>query len=147
MRRLNFVLGVFISLAVFTGCNSNEMADKAAEIHNDAALTSLKKSPAIWADCEMFATKGTNTSFKNGPFDELYNGANFANGLGAISESKPGDMDFNGGRWHVNTLKAGVDPNKYINACSVEDLDLNDFESTDVYFECPLLPLRGNSSN
>jgi hypothetical protein len=24
----------------------------------------------------------------------------------------------------------------------VEDLDLDDFESTDVYFECPLLPIH-----
>jgi hypothetical protein len=104
---------------------------------------------AIQADCELFGTVGTPTSFKpgHGPFDELYNvamaGGSVKGGADAISESKPGDQDFNGGRWHVNVLKAGVDPFKYANACRVEDLDLNDFTSTNVYFECPLLPQRG----
>ena len=41
-------------------------------------------------------------------------------------------------------LKENIGPNKYSEACSTEDLDLNDFESTDNYFECPLLPRRGN---
>jgi hypothetical protein len=79
------------------------------------------------------------------PFDELYAGGNgFEGGVPLISESKPGDQDYNGGRWHMNVLKAGVDPDKYSDACTVEDLELDDFESTDMYFECPLLPRRGN---
>ena len=41
-------------------------------------------------------------------------------------------------------LKAGVPADKYKDATSVEDLDLNDFESTANYFECPLLPRRGS---
>lgn len=100
----------------------------------------------IWADCELFATVGTPAVFHNphGHFDELYTGGNgFKDGVGAISESKPGDQDYNGGRWHVNVLKSTVSPDKYTNACKVEDLDLNDFESTDMYFECPLMPRRG----
>jgi len=44
----------------------------------------------------------------------------------------------------MNVLKSGVNPTKYVNACRVEDLDLADFESTSNYFECPLLPRRGN---
>ena len=66
-------------------------------------------------------------------------------GVPLISDSKPGDRDYNGGRWHMNVLKAGVDPSKYANACRVEDLNLSDFESTPNYFECPLLPRRGNN--
>ena len=46
----------------------------------------------------------------------------------------------------LNVLRAGVDPDKYANADRVEDLDLNDFESTDSYFECPLLPARGKNT-
>jgi hypothetical protein len=101
----------------------------------------------IWSGCELYHTLGTNTDFKpgHGPFDELYTGATFRDEIGAISESAPGDVGFNGGRWHVNELKAGVPADKYINACSVDDLDLNDFESTDTYFECPMLPRRGNN--
>jgi hypothetical protein len=78
------------------------------------------------------------------PFDELYAGGNgFKEGAPLISESKPGDQDYNGGRWHLNVLKAGVDPDKYAGANRVEDLDLDDFDSMEAYFECPLLPARG----
>lgn len=38
-----------------------------------------------------------------------------------------------------------VDPDRYADATSVDDLDLEDFHSTDTYFECPLLPRRGNN--
>ena len=102
--------------------------------------------PTSWVDCELFDGVVTNTNFKPeaGNFDELYmGGKGFKYGVPLISESKPGDADYNGGRWHLNRLKAGADPNKYANACRVEDLTLADFESTDKYFECPLLPRRG----
>ena len=104
--------------------------------------------PTSWADCELFDGVVTPTSFKPtaGNFDELYaGGSGFRDGVPLISESKPGDQDYNGGRWHMNVLKAGVSPSKYTNACRVEDLDLNDFESTPNYFECPLLPRRGRN--
>jgi hypothetical protein len=150
-KSLSIIL--LFALIVMFGCSpSDEPVD--SSVLNEASLKantqskssqSKKPQPAIWADCEAFGTHGTNTAFKptSGNFDELYNGANFKDGLGAISESKPGDQDFNGGRWHVNALKDGVDPNKYWNACSVEELDLSDFEATDVYFECPMLPIKG----
>jgi hypothetical protein len=102
--------------------------------------------PYIWADCELFKSVATPATFgpDQGPFDELYGGGNgFKDGHPAISESKLGDQDYNGGRWHLNVLKADVDPDKYSDACSVDDLDLNDFESTDNYLECPLQPKRG----
>ena len=104
--------------------------------------------PNTWVDCELFAGLVTPGTFNpsSDPFDELYAGGNgFKNGAPLISESKPGDQDYNGGRWHMNVLKAGVSPDKYANACTVEDLDLNDFQSTSNYFECPLLPKRGNN--
>jgi hypothetical protein len=82
-----------------------------------------------------------------GNFDQLYMmpGFGFLSGVPLISESKPGDRDYNGGRWHVNVLKEGVDPAKYSEACSVEHLDLADFEGTGVYFTCPLLPRRSKN--
>lgn len=104
--------------------------------------------PQTWADCELFDGVVTNTSLNpnSGHFDELYTGGNgFKNGVPLISEAKPGDTDYDGGRWHLNVLKGSVDPNKYSNACRVEDLDLNDFQSTGNYFECPLLPRPGNN--
>lgn len=98
----------------------------------------------IWADGYLYGTIATPATFKGdkGPYDELYVSPGFKDGIGAISEAKPGDQDFNGGRWHVNALKDGVDPGKYSGSSSVEELDLNDFASTETYFECPLLPMQ-----
>lgn len=145
MKKFNFVIAYLFLGLLTLACTSD--ADSLMTADDTANASTLKKSPAIWADCEKFATLGTKTSFKPtaGNFDELYNGITFKDGMGAISESKPGDRDFNGGRWHVNTIKPGVDPDKYLDACNVEDLDLNDFMSTDTYFECPMIPIRGNS--
>ncbi|MCI0744314.1 MAG: hypothetical protein L0Y58_02810 [Verrucomicrobia subdivision 3 bacterium] len=101
--------------------------------------------PASWADCEKFDGIVTpNTLPFHGNFDQLYMmpGFTFSEGVPLISESKPGDQDYNGGRWHLNVLKEGVDPAKYADACSVEQLDLADFEGTGMYFTCPLLPQR-----
>ncbi|TDD97952.1 hypothetical protein [Flavobacterium cellulosilyticum] len=150
MKSLNYIISPLLLSTIIISCSY--ISDPMITASNDTYhLNSLKKikTPAIWADCNVYATIGTNTSFKPtaGNFDELYNGANFKDGIGAISESKPGDRDFNGGRWHVNSLKPDVDPDKYRNACAVEDLDLNDFMSTSTYFECPLRPINGMSGN
>jgi len=97
----------------------------------------------LWADGILFDVIAPPAVFSNpqGMFDELYKGGNgFLDGIGAISDAAPGDADYNGGRWHVNVLKDGVDPDKYVSASSADELDPADFESTDVYFECPLAP-------
>ena len=98
----------------------------------------------VWVDGELFGTMVAPAVFDpaNGPFDELYacGDGTFKDGVPLISESKPGDQDYNGGRWHLNVLKAGSTCDEI--ADSVEGLDLGDFESTDTYFECPLLPMR-----
>ena len=102
--------------------------------------------PTTWVDGELFAGVVTPATFDpaSGNFDELYGGCDF-NGASLISESKPGDQDYNGGRWHLNVLKDGVDCAKYATADADTALDPNDFMSTDQYFECPLLPRRGNN--
>ena len=101
--------------------------------------------PMTWVDGELFGGVVTPASFDpaNGNFDELYtcgDGTKFKDDVPLISESGPGDQDYNGGRWHLN-LGTYCDSS----ADSVGDLDLSDFQSTNVYFECPLLPQRGNS--
>ena len=98
--------------------------------------------PTTWVDCDLFDGVVTETHFdpSAGNFDELYMGGNgFKDGVPLISETKPGDRDYNGGRWHLN-----VSVNCDATADSVEDLDLSAFTSTSTYFECPLLPRRGN---
>jgi hypothetical protein len=109
---------------------------------------------SIWADDYLYGTIGTPALFDgvHGKFDKLYQNVvdmegHFKDGVGAISESKPGDQDYNGGRWDVYVLKEGVDPDKYSNASSVEDLDLNDFMPAGVWLECPLLPARGGGNH
>lgn len=153
MRHSTLFFPLLILAVVFASCSQvqelNPESARIAQDNNTPSEAFAKKNPAIWAGCEAFATLGTNTSFDpdNGFFDELYNGANFMDGLGAVSESSPGDTDYNGGRWHVNTLKEGVDPDKYNDVCTIEGIDPDDFESTDTYFECPLRPIRGNSGS
>jgi hypothetical protein len=116
------------------------------------ALAQARPRPTTWVDGEQFAGVVTPATFdpESDPFDELYaacgdEGGGFKNGAPLISESKPGDQDYNGGRWHKNVVRDSVACDKYNGASSVEDLDLSDFMSTDEYFECPLLPRRGNN--
>ena len=113
---------------------------------NSVVAEGPRPRPQTWVDGELFNGVVTPATFdpESDPFDELYAGGNgFKDGVPLISESKPGDTDYNGGRWHQNVLKLEVDPAKYADASSVEDLDLADFVFTDNYFECPLLPRRG----
>jgi hypothetical protein len=58
----------------------------------------------IWADGMAYKTVGTPTTLPgHGPKDGLYVFDNLM-GQHAVSESKPGDMDYNGGRWQVYVL-------------------------------------------
>lgn len=133
MKKSLITLGVIC--AVFT---------MLAVVQSSNAQRGLNR-PQIWADCTLYdgVVSAGNFDPANGPFDELYaGGSGFQNGAPLISDSKPGDMDYNGGRWHLNVLKSGVAADKYANACSAADLDPNDFESTSDYFECPMIPRR-----
>lgn len=104
--------------------------------------------PQTWVDGELFGGVVTPATFDpaNGKFDELYTcgmAGTFKDGVPLISDAGPGDTDYNGGRWHLNVLKAGrTCPST---ADSDQDLNLADFMSTSTYFECPLLPRRGNN--
>jgi hypothetical protein len=154
MRNIFLLIGALI-LGVTTGCQDEVVG---VESSGDAAFTATSSDVLakvgfgmIWADEELFRTVGTPTSLPpdHGPFDKLYqagDGNSFKDMVGAISESKPGDQDWNGGRWDVYVPKEGV-MTDYSNADSVEDLDLNDFESAGVYLECPLTPRRGRGHN
>ena len=137
-------IGALLAIIFLAGCETTTGVD-AVKVQPDQNLSKTGRT-SIWADCDLYGGIVTPATFEQdkGPFDEIYVAGftTFKDGIGAISESKPGDQDYNGGRWHVNVLKQGVDPDKYLNACSVEDLDLNDFDSTPTYFECPLLPRK-----
>ena len=173
-NRTLFLQAALCTSILIAGCDSSNYVDDSSDFQSetafrteqqiaytqrisDAVISALTVDlaaknlprPALWADEELFVSVVTPATFKpgNGPFDELYAGDNgFLDGVPLISDSKPGDQDFNGGRWHLNVLKSDVDPDKYSAADSVEDLDLNDFMSTTDYFECPVRPRRGRGN-
>ena len=119
-----------------------------------AAAQGIIGRPQTWVDGELFNGVVTPATFKpeSDPFDELYScsgppASSFRDGVPLISESKPGDADYNGGWWHLNVaIDSAACLQDYSDATSVEDLDLNDFMSTPNYFECPLLPVRGHGA-
>ncbi len=139
-----------VSVVILSGCqNDNSMGTPSAQgIEASSRSASLLKvgRTQVWADRKLFNSVVTPAHFnpQSEPFDQLYMSGmvGFKDGIGLISDAKPGDQAYNGGRWHVNALKSGVDAAKYANACSADDLDPADFEATQDYFECPLLPRR-----
>lgn len=169
MKKTFSLLFLFGTIMLSTSCSKEETTDQvpnASEsnleliqfLANVSNPSSSKNSnakgpvepshdqPPIWADCIAYSGLVVPATFDpdSGNFDELYvmPEAMFYGGLPLISDSKPGDQDYNGGRWHLNVLKAGVDAGKYAEACHEEALDTNDFDSTDMYFECPMRPRR-----
>ena len=158
MQKIKFLIGA-LALAAMVSSGCQEENDILSQDNNLVPeVTSLFKAnprPQTWVDGELFAGVVTPATFdpSNGNFDELYHGVvgqdgstqggGFSMGVPLISESKPGDQDYNGGRWHLNILKSGVAADKYASATGVGDLDLADFVSTNKYFECPLLPRSG----
>jgi hypothetical protein len=152
MYKSKLYVGFILMFALFVfGCQKesgmmspNEQANETGP--SNASFLKVGRT-MVWADDQLYNSVVTKATFKasSGKFDQLYAagpGKSFKDGIGLISESKPGDKDYNGGRWHLNVLKANVLQTKYENASSVEELDINDFMSTDDYFECPLLPRR-----
>lgn len=64
---------------------------------------------SFWVDDELFRTIGTPTSLPDqGPKDGLFAFQGFADGgldgQTPVAEAKPGDKDYNGGRWQVTVL-------------------------------------------
>jgi len=143
MKKLFFLVFVVGALAiVLVSCQEN--APMEAPMQQEMGMESLSKTSRtmIWADGALYRSVVTPATFKgNGDaYDQLYLGS-FKDDIALISEAKPGDRDYNGGRWHLNVLKEGLGA-KYVNASSDAELDLSDFEATGNYFECPLQPIN-----
>lgn len=122
----------------------------------------LRVPAAIWAHGDLYDTVITPTSFVAPPehsTDMLYNfGMSGLAGQRSVSESAPGDPDFNGGRWDVQMVvftPQGIlahDPD----GDGVVNFELTDAEEVlehevlghivindaNFYFECPMLPRR-----
>jgi hypothetical protein len=95
----------------------------------------------IYAHDVLFRTVGTPTDLPDrGEFDTIYV---FGGNLASVSESAPGDPDYNGGRWEVRMVTfISIAPTQFTNA---EDLlaaaESGDVTISDVVrrFECPLI--------
>jgi hypothetical protein len=126
------------------------------------AAPAMRVSEALWANDKTFDTVLTDTSFNLPPMhstDVLYNfGMSGLQGQRAVSESAPGDRDYNGGRWSVKVVvfteagKGAHDPEDtgFVNfeltsadaVLAHQALGHFDIIDTSIYFECPLLPRK-----
>ena len=105
----------------------------------------------FYVDGAQYRTVGTPTDFgaTGAParsFDRIYV---LGDGLMNVAEAKPGDRDYNGGRWMVLPLSwaAGVTPVQLTSAEQVEAYAaagmLTIASSPVKLFECPVIPLPG----
>lgn len=106
----------------------------------------------FYVDGALYRTVGTPTDFSatGAPadsFDRIYV---LGDGLMNVAEAKPGDRDFNGGRWMVLPVAwaAGATPVRLTSAEQVEayaTAGLLTISGTPVkLFECPVIPVRGS---
>ena len=148
MKHVKVALSMCAMLFLSAGCQNEGDVNPATPSIEAELSKSDKARPKtmVWSDGMLYESVVTPAVFDGdkGNYDRLY-AATFYDGIGLISESKPGDQDYNGGRWDLHLLKDGVAPDKYNMATSDQDLNLDDFESVGTYFECPLLPRRGNN--
>lgn len=148
-----------LSLFIFASCTTEEIHQESQfSLETLKVLAQLdplafngkggvtRMQPPIYGgdECIIYSGIVAPAQFKpeSDPFDELYMiPGGFAFSVSLISDARPGDQNYNGGRWHVNVLKEGVTTD-YSMACKVEDLDLNDFMSAGAYFACPMRPIK-----
>jgi hypothetical protein len=101
---------------------------------------------AIWADGALYATVATPTHLPNhGPKDGIFAFPNYPSQR-SVAESKPGDQDYNGGRWQVylidvvnpgnlpGELTSWEEVQNYINSGDLEMIGLGPS------FVCPMIP-------
>jgi hypothetical protein len=106
----------------------------------------------FYVDDALYRTVGTPTDFSNtgapaSSFDRIYA---LGDGLMNVAEAKPGDRDFNGGRWMVLPVTWNVAPVQLTSAEQVEayaDAGWLSIASAPVkLFECPVIPLKGGGN-
>ncbi len=110
--------------------------------------------PAVgfYVDDALYRTVGTPTDFSGtgapaASFDRIYA---LGDGLRNVAEAKPGDRDFNGGRWMVLpvTWAAGVTPVQLTSAEQVSAYAaagmLTIASSPVKLFECPVIRIQGH---
>ncbi len=104
-------------------------------------------SIGFYVDGDLYRTVGTPTDFSHtgapaSSFDRIYA---LGDGLTNVAEAKPGDRDFNGGRWMVLPVTWHVAPVQLTSAEQVEAFAgagwLTIASSPAKLFECPVIPV------
>lgn len=124
-----------------------------ASIGASGVLAGGPPSLGFYVDDVRYRTVGTPTDFfgTGAPeftYDKIYN---IGTGIN-VAEAKPGDRDFNGGRWlvYVVTWAAGVAPVQYTNVEQIyaaEDAGLLTINPDPVKaFFCNVAPVPGSPS-
>ena len=109
-------------------------------------------SLAFYVDGARYRTVGTPTDFSDTgapahSYDRIYV---LGDGLVNVAEAKPGDRDYNGGRWMVLpvTWSAGATPTQLTSAEQVEAYAaagmLSIASSPVRLFACPVIPVGGH---
>jgi hypothetical protein len=116
-----------------------------------SALAGGPPGPAIYVDGTLYRTVGTPTDFSAtgapaASFDHIYP---LGNGLKSVADAKPGDQDFNGGRWMVFpvTWTSGVTPWQIMSDDELLQAERDGYltiaASPAKVFECPVIPVGG----
>jgi hypothetical protein len=121
--------------------------------------------PALYADGEVWGTKGTTTlpppnEHNLQSFDRLFVITNGSAGQMAVGEAAPGNPNYNGGRWFTQTVMWTADGMDHYDdsvpvLMSYEEIEYNydmgylditpgspDPDAAPDYFQCPLLPVK-----
>ncbi len=105
--------------------------------------------PAFYVDGVQYRTVGTPTDFSGTgapahSYDRIFA---LGEGLTNVAEAKPGDRDYNGGRWMVLPITWHTTPQQLTSAEEVEAWaaqGLLTIAATPVkMFECPVIPVGG----
>ena len=111
-------------------------------------------SARVYADGEAWGTKGTTTlpaptANNEQSFDKIFVVTNPAAGQLPVGEAAPGNSDYNGGRWWAHTATWIDDlPHDKVVLTSYEDVMFHAklghliIADAEVYFQCPLLPVK-----
>lgn len=144
------------------GFASVALACATIPVPSASAASAVRAAEAVWANGAIYDVVVTDTSFQKPPAqstDVLFNfGMSGLQGQRSISESAPGDRDYNGGRWSVMPVEFTSAGKIYFddNNDGIVDFELTNAEQVlhyaelglliihpaAVYFECPLLPRR-----
>lgn len=108
---------------------------------------------AFYVDDVRYRTVGTPTDFTNTgapdfSYDRIYA---LGSGLINVAETKPGDTDFNGGRWAVYAITWNVTPVQYTNDADIlaaeERGDLSISSEPVRLFFCNVAPVPGSAAD